>query len=699
MSNRFPVISLMIFCAIVCCFSCVQKKSVEVAVNEKAALKSPVADKYKHSDFRRIASITAKLLDRNHYSGVAMDKKLSNRIFDLYFDTLDPMHLFFTDADVASFASYRDNIGKMLQYGEYDFAFKVYDVYRKRYVQYRKFTEEMLTKKIDFTVDEEMELNSEENKRPSDENAMKELWRKQIKNELLSFRLSERIEAEEAKKLKKAPEKKSVAKKTAEQRILQRRRDLGNVIEKRERVDILGLLLDSMARAYGAHSDYQAPKISEDFEINMSLSLSGIGATLTSEDGYIKIVELVPGGPAEQSGKLKVNDRIVSVTQENGETTDLVDMPVSQAVQFIRGEKGTKVTLEILSENAPAAQKIEIVRDKVNLTAGAAKGDIKEVNAVKVGVITLPSFYMDFDAAMRGDVNGRRASKDVQNILEDFRKNGVESVVIDLRGNGGGSLPDAVTLSGLFMAGGPVVQVRGKNSLSVERDPSDGVSWNGPLVILTSKLSASAAEIFTGALADAKRAVVVGDSRTFGKGTVLRVESLDRRYNSWFGEKLPFGSVTFEIAMFFRPAGSSVQQLGIVPDIKLPSLTEEMKVGEIFLNNHLPWDSIAPVKKLPIWDEKLDEKIVVLRKKSAERIAKNTHYQALIQQIEQYRKVRDRKKVSLNENVRYAQYLKEKEITAEAERLLAEPDNKKQSGDVVLNEAVNIAADLSACGK
>jgi carboxyl-terminal processing protease len=677
----------------------VQKKSVEVAVNEKAALKSPVADKYKHSDFRRIASITAKLLDRNHYSGVAMDKKLSNRIFDLYFDTLDPMHLFFTDADVASFASYRDNIGKMLQYGEYDFAFKVYDVYRKRYVQYRKFTEEMLTKKIDFTVDEEIELNSEENKRPSDENAMKELWRKQIKNELLSFRLSERIEAEEAKKLKKAPEKKSVAKKTAEQRILQRRRDLGNVIEKRERVDILGLLLDSMARAYGAHSDYQAPKISEDFEINMSLSLSGIGATLTSEDGYIKIVELVPGGPAEQSGKLKVNDRIVSVTQENGETTDLVDMPVSQAVQFIRGEKGTKVTLEILSENAPAAQKIEIVRDKVNLTAGAAKGDIKEVNAVKVGVITLPSFYMDFDAAMRGDVNGRRASKDVQNILEDFRKNGVESVVIDLRGNGGGSLPDAVTLSGLFMAGGPVVQVRGKNSLSVERDPSDGVSWNGPLVILTSKLSASAAEIFTGALADAKRAVVVGDSRTFGKGTVLRVESLDRRYNSWFGEKLPFGSVTFEIAMFFRPAGSSVQQLGIVPDIKLPSLTEEMKVGEIFLNNHLPWDSIAPVKKLPIWDEKLDEKIVVLRKKSAERIAKNTHYQALIQQIEQYRKVRDRKKVSLNENVRYAQYLKEKEITAEAERLLAEPDNKKQSGDVVLNEAVNIAADLSACGK
>ncbi|MBE6377464.1 MAG: hypothetical protein E7051_01455 [Lentisphaerae bacterium] len=698
MSTRFPVISLAIFCAIVCCFSCVQKKVVEVAVNDKPALKSPIADKYKHSDFRRIASTTAKLLDRNHYSGVEMDKKLSNRIFDLYFDTLDPMKCFFTVADVESFAVYRDNIGRMLQYGEYQFAFKVYEIYRQRYAQYRKFTEDMLAKKIDFSVDEEMFINGDEAKRPADENAMRELWRKQIKNELLTFRLSERIEKEEAAKLKKTPEKGSVARKTPEQRILQRRRDIGNAIEKRERVDILGLLLDSMARAYGAHSDYQAPKLSEDFEINMSLSLSGIGATLTSEDGYIKIVELVPGGPAEQSGKLKVNDRIVSVTQENGETTDLVDMPVSQAVQFIRGEKGTKVTLEVLPENSGAAQKIVIVRDKVNLTAGAAKGTVREVDKVKVGVITLPSFYMDFDAAMRGDVNGRRASRDVQLILEDFRKQGVESVVIDLRGNGGGSLPDAVTLSGLFMPGGPVVQVRSKNSLSVERDPSEGLSWNGPLVILTSKLSASAAEIFTGALADAKRAVVVGDSRTFGKGTVLRVESLDRRYSSWFGEKLPSGSVTFEIAMFFRPGGSSVQQLGIVPDIKLPSLTEDMKVGEIFLNNHLPWDSISPVKELPVWDGKLDEKIAVLKKKSAERIAKNANYQAYIQQIEQYRAIRERKKVSLNENTRYAQYLKEKEEAAETERLFARSEDKKNSGDVVLNEAVNIAADLSVCG-
>ncbi len=696
MSKRLPLISLMIFGVIVTGFSCVQKKSVEVASNNPPSVrKASTADKYQHSDFRRISAMTARLLDRNHYSAMPMDKKLSNRIFDIFFDTLDPMHIFFTASDVESFAIYRDNIGRQLQYGEYQFAFSVYELYRKRYAQYRKFTGDMLAQKIDFTVNEEIELDSSKEQRPADENAMKELWRKQIKNELLSFRLSERIEKEELKKSKKASEKK-VSGKTPEQRILQRRRDVSNSIEKRERVDILGLLLDSMARAYGAHSDYQAPKISEDFEINMSLSLSGIGATLTSEDGYIKIVELVPGGPAELSGKLKVNDRIVSVTQENGENTDLIDMPVSQAGQFIRGEKGTKVVLEVLSENSGAAQKVLIVRDKVNLTAGAAKGEVKEVNDVKVGVITLPSFYMDFDAAMRGDANARRASSDVQKILDDFRKKSVQSIVIDLRSNGGGSLPDAIVLSGLFMPGGPVVQVRSKDSVSVERDPSQSLSWAGPLVVLTSKLSASAAEIFTGALADSKRAVVVGDSRTFGKGTVLRVESLDRRYNLWFGEKLPFGSVTFEIAMFFRPGGSSVQQLGITPDIKLPSLTEEMKVGEIFLNNHLPWDSISPVGNLPVWDSKLDEKIAILRKKSEERIAKNAHYQSFIRQIELYRQIRDRKKISLNEESRYAQYTSEKKITEEAERLLtAQGEDKKQSGDVVLNEAVNIAADLS----
>lgn len=653
-------------------------------------------EQYKESDFRRITSMTARILDKNHYSGVPMDAKLSNRIFDLYFDALDPQHIFFTEQDIKHFLPWRDTLGTKLQEGKFEFAFLVYNVYRRRYAEFRKFTKEMLDKPVDFTVNEEIPAELSKQPRPANRKDMLELWRKYLKSELLSIRLNDRISAEESKNdtENKNPDAANTAKrKDPVQRIMQRQRDTGNNIDKRDRIDILGLLLDAMAQAYGAHSDYQAPKLSEDFEIQMSLSLTGIGATLSNEDGYVKIVELVPGGPADLSGKLKVGDRIVSVTQENGDFTDLVDMPVSKAVQFIRGEKGSKVTLDIVSGTSSAPSKVTIVRDKINLSAGAAKSEIREVNGIKVGIIMLPAFYMDFDAAMRGDADARKASTDVLAILNEFKKKSVQSVVIDLRGNGGGSLPDAITLSGLFMRGGPVVQVRTKDDLELQRDPSPEVSYDGPLVILTSKFSASAAEIFTGALTDAKRAVVVGDSRTFGKGTVLRVESLDR-YNSWFNNNVPAGSLTFEMAMFFRPGGNSVQQLGIAPDILLPSLTEEMQVGEIYLDNHLPWDAIAPVQE-NIWDKNLDKKIAILKEKSAERIAADKNYQAFIKQIELFRELRERKTVSLQEDVRYNDYRKEKEISEEAEKLLNDDSGKDKGGDVVLKEAVNIAADLS----
>jgi carboxyl-terminal processing protease len=300
---------------------------------------------------------------------------------------------------------------------------------------------------------------------------------------------------------------------------------------------------------------------------------------------------------------------------------------------------------------------------------------------------------MDFDAVIRGDADARRASTDVAKILEKFKQESVQSVVVDLRNNGGGSLPDAIILSGLFLSGNPVVQVHGKNELEKEFDPSPAVLYSGPLVVLTSKLSASAAEIFTGAMADAKRAVVVGDSRTFGKGTVLRVESLDR-YGSWFKRNMQAGSLTFEIAMFFRPGGSSVQQYGIKPDIQLPSVTEEISAGEIFLDNHLPWDEIEPIS-FPLWDKNMDGKIEILRKKSAERIAADQHYQAFIRQIAVYRSLRDKKELSLNEESRYAEYLKEKDISESIDKILSDSADPDKNRDVVLSEAINIAADLS----
>ncbi|MBQ9804722.1 MAG: carboxy terminal-processing peptidase [Lentisphaeria bacterium] len=663
---------------------------------------------YTDGDFRRISAMTAKILERNHYSGVQIDGKLSERIFLRFFDSLDPARMLFSQADLQKFAAYRQDIGSRIERGEYQFAFEVYELYRQRYREFRAYTQQMLKDKVDFTVDETLPTELDKKPRPSDEIAMRDMWRKRIKNDLLLFRMMDRAaQEEEAKNAGKKSDPKSaakpvaaVAKKTPEQRILQRQRDIGNDIEKRDRIDILGILLDSMARSFGAHSDYQPPKLSEDFNINMSLSLSGIGATLTSENGYIKVVELVPGGPAAKSGKLKVDDRIVNVVSPEGENIDLIDMPVSKAVQYIRGEKGTVAVLGVLSGSGSAVRRVEIVRDKIKLSDGAAKGEVRSIRRgsreVKVGVINLPGFYMDFDAAMRGDQNARRASSDVAAILKDFERKQVDSVVIDLRRNGGGSLPDAIVLSGLFLAGDPVVQTRSQRTVELERDPDAAMAYSGPLVVLTSKFSASAAEIFTGALRDNRRAVVVGDSRTFGKGTILRVESLDR-FNQWFGRSQPAGSLTFEMAMFYRPSGSSVQQMGIAPDIKLPSLTEEMKAGEMFMDNHLPWDAIDAVK-CGSFDPELEQKIGILKMMSAGRISADANFKALQKRIGQFREIRNRKYITLHEQKRWEEYIREKKVSEEVEALeseSAEKDKgKKQDSDILLTETVNIAADL-----
>ena len=667
---------------------------------------------YTEGDYKRICSMAVKLIERNHYSGAKIDRAMSEKIFKRFFDTLDPLHMMFTEADVEHFAKYREDIGMRLQHGDGSFAFEVYELYRRRYREFREFTREMLKGQVDFSVDESLPADPAKQPRPADAAAMRELWRKRIKNELLFFRLMEKAEAAERKtapegkdgRNDKADKDKTARfdKRSPEERILQRQRDLGNDIDQRDRIDILGFLLDAMARSFGAHSDYQAPKLSEDFEINMSLTLTGIGATLTTENGYIKIVELVPGGPAALSGKLKVNDRIVTVTQANGETTDLMDMPVSKAVRFIRGPKGSKVTLGILGSEGSALRSVTLIRDRISLREGGAKGEVREVKqngaTVKVGVVTLPAFYMDFEAVMRGDPNARRASVDVAKILQGFVAANVDCVVVDLRRNGGGSLPDAVILSGLFLEGQPVVQVRDRTRLSIERDPDRRMAFAGPMVVLTSKLSASSAEIFTGAMRDSNRAVVVGDSRTFGKGSVLRVEALDR-YNSWFGQAQPAGSLTFETAMFYRPSGGSVQQLGIVPDIQLPTLTEEMEIGEIFMDNHLPWDAVAATPDAK-FDPDLDAKIPELKKRSAARIAADPRYQAFLRRIGQYRDIRKRKQISLKEATRWAEYVKEKQVSEEVDALekaeSGESEDKKEpkERDLVLAEAVNIAADL-----
>lgn len=673
--------------------------------------------KYNEDELRLIARLASRVLIRNHYSGAAPDKNMSNRLYEEYLNNLDPRRIYFSTADLAGFEVRKDRLCKQLMDGDYKFAIELYALYRTRVREFREFAAEYLKHDIDFTVDEYCQSDRSKAPRPANAAERRELWRLQIKNDILSYRMIDRmLKEEELKEIKSGVKGKNGKnklkespkwRKTPSERVLARLRDVGNAVDKREPVDILGIYINALANSLGPHTGYAPPTTEDDFEIHMSLSLIGIGATLTNEDGFIKVVELVPGGPAARDGRLKVNDRIIAVTEEDGKSTDLIDMPVDRAVRFIRGKEKTRVRLTVLpgdkGRNANPVF-IDIVREKVQLKEGAAKGKVLDVKGGDgrtrlVGVLTLPSFYLDINGLRRGDPNARRCSRDMENILNDFKAKKVDAVVVDIRLNPGGSLPEAIYCSGLFMTRGPVVQakyVKRDKELLSDDDPK--VVYTGPLVVLVSKGSASSSEIFGAALRDNRRAVIVGDSRTFGKGTILQVEELQDSLR-FLGRKIPAGLVTYECAMFFRVAGGSPQQLGIASDVVIPSLTEEMKMGEMYLEHHLPWSEVEPVESANC-DPRLERKIPELRRRSKARIAVSKEFAALRRKIEVYRRLRDRKLISLNEKTRWQEYEQEKAVEDENDKALGE---KKSGGDddpdPVLDEAVRIASDLAELDK
>ena len=613
--------------------------------------------KYNDAELRMISRLASRVLVKNHYRGDAPDKDMSHRLYDEYVKTLDPGRMFFTSADLAGFEARKDRLCRQLMDGDCSFAIELYDLFRRRYREYREFASEFLKHDIDFTKDEYYQPDRGKAPRPANDAERRELWRLRLKNDVLYFRMIDRMLKDEpvggkvkkGKKGKKAPEESPSWKKSPAERVMARLRDVGNNIDKREPIDILGLYINALANALGPHSSYAPPTTEDDFDIHMSLSLTGIGATLTNEDGFIKVVELIPGGPAARDGRLKVNDRIIAVTEEDGKSVDLIDMPVDRAVRYIRGKEKTRVRLTVLPgdkgrNGSPVF--IDIVRAKIELKEGAAKGKVVDITGSdgkkrRIGVATLPSFYLDINALRNGSDNVRRCSTDLENILKDFGKRQVDAVVIDLRMNPGGSLPEAIYCSGLFMTEGPVVQVKSKGKdKEVWRDDNPGIAYSGPLVVLISKASASSSEIFSGAMRDNRRAVIVGDSRTFGKGTVLQVEELKDSLK-FLGRKIPAGLLTYEYAMFFRVAGGSPQQLGVASDVVIPSLSEEMKMGEMFLDHHLPWDEVEAVKSADC-DPRLERKIPELRRRSAKRIAASKDFAALQRKIEMYRRYRDR---------------------------------------------------------
>ncbi len=666
---------------------------------------------YGDKELALISRVTAQILSRNHYRQQPMDVNISRQLFEEYLEELDPNRSYFTEEDVAEFAAERDALCAQLQAGDSSFAFKVYATYRERVNEYRAFAEKRLKVPFDFALEENYTPDRSKEPRAKNREELEQLWYLRLKNDVLAYRLINRVREEDRAKMTEEEKEKSSAASKWEVadpagKVLARLRDVSNDIQQKDKVDILGIYLNSLAQVYGPHSNYYPPKLEEDFEISMNLSLSGIGATLTSDSGYIKIVGLTPGGPAARDGRLKVEDRIISVAQQTGEPVDVVDMPVGKAVQLIRGPEKTQVTLTVLpgekGRNA-VPETVTLTRDKIVLVDSEAKGEIKNVkdaqgNERKIGVVTLPGFYMNFEDYMKGDPDYKSCTRDVRRILENFNKEKVDAVVMDLRRNGGGSFPESISLTGLFIKSGPVVQMRSPSKgVQIKNDTDEEQVYAGPLVVLVSKLSASAAEIFTGAIRDWERGVIVGDSRTFGKGTVLDVLPLDR-YLRFIGENFPAGSATYETAMYFRPTGGSVQQLGVASDILLPSLTDRMDLGEMFMDNHLPWDSVRPVKVdsyVPDFAKKVEE----LKTASQKRIETDTEYSAFRKKLDAYNRYKDRKAISLNEEMRWKEYNEEKQLQDEAEKLQGDrgdSDSDKKSEDLILKEATNIAADFAS---
>lgn len=657
---------------------------------------------------RYVTRNVISILKSRHYRAQKHDDDFSHKVFDKYLDMLDPSRIYFNQEDIKNLSKHYNKLDDMLEEGDASFAFEVFDLYKKRIGEYRDFAEKTLNAGFNFDREEYIIPDRRKAARAANYNDMLDLWRKNLKNELLNLRLYEKMMAENHDSSKETAEDKKIEKirtlwdsKDPKAKILNHLKDINNEVSQKNILDVLDIYLTAVAQVYGPHSSYLSPKSNEDFDIRMSLSLSGIGATLTSEDGLIRVVEIVPGGPAAKDGRLKKEDRIIAVGQgKNGKMVDVVNMSVSNAVKLIRGKEGSVVRLAILpgdkGKNAKP-QFIEIVRQKVELKEAGAKGSIRTIgkDAVqkKIGVIKIPSFYMDFEGAFAGRKDYRSVTRDVDKILADFKKEKVDGIVIDLRANGGGSLLEAIQLAGLFI-NGPVVQIRDRNGRLAVRNDRDNnyIAYDGPMVILNSRMSASASEIFSGAMRDYQRAFIVGDSGSFGKGTVLEVIKLNDLF-SLIPINFDAGSLQYESSVFYRVNGSSVQQLGIAADIAIPSLTEEMEIGERFSKNHLPWDEIdaLPYKR---YYRNFDQILVELQKKSAQRVAENKFFDGIRKEQLILQKYRKENRRSLNEKERYKEYFAEKKIQDETRKFNRE-NGIKQNDDGVLTEAVNIVADFS----
>lgn len=623
------------------------------------------------------AQLSARFLTRFHYDAQPLDDAMSARIYKKYLDQLDGEKVFFTQEDLAKFAPLKTRLDDAIWNKDLTGPFAIFNRYVQRAKERMHFALGLLPKGFDFTKDESYIVDREKADWPKNQAELDNLWRERVKNDWLRLKLAGKDDADIRKTLTK------------------RYNTLLDRIKQLDGEDAFQSFMTAYAETTDPHTDYLGPRLAENFDISMKLSLEGIGAVLQARDEYTQIREVVPGGPAAKSGKLHVGDRIVAIGQDNGPMVDVIGWRLDDVVAKIRGKKDTTVRLEILPADAGPDGKhelITLVRKKVVVEEQAAKSKVIDVKdgdvSRKIGVIELPTFYADFAARAKGDPNYKSATRDVAKLLTKLKADGVQGVIVDLRNNGGGSLDEANELTGLFIDKGPVVQVRkADGDVEVEGDDQPGLAWSGPMAVLVNRGTASASEIFSAAIQDYGRGLVIGEP-TFGKGTVQNLVDLDR-FAQTAGEKPQMGELKMTIAEFFRINGGSTQLKGVTPDIQYPKNGDEKDFGESTYDNALPWTQIPPADYKPVAD--LKAYLPQLMQMHDARVAKSPAWKLMLDQLAQYKKMRDQTTISLNYDKRLAERKELDKIQADflARRKAIDGDAVPSNPDSTLDDGLN----------
>ena len=576
-------------------------------------------------------------LRHNHYLRKALNDPTSSEVFDNYLSSLDGARVYFTAGDIAVFEKYRHSLDDALKRGDLRPGFEIFNRYQERLVERLEFLLTELAKGVgvfDFSLDDGIELDRSEAPWLAEGKEVNAIWRKRLKSAVLNLRLNGKENAEIQELLTK-----------------RYRNRLKQALQTKSE-DAFGLYANAFTKAYDPHTRYFSPRTSQNFNINMSLSLQGIGAVLRSEDEHTSVVRLVPAGPAAKTGRIKPSDRIISVGQgRRGPLIDVVGWRLDDVVELIRGPKGSTVRLEIVPDESKEqiAKVVQITRNTVKLEEQAAQRKLLTLErggrAHRLGIIEIPTFYVDLKAAKDGDSHYRSTATDVERLIRELTEEGIDGLVVDLRNNGGGSLQEADKLTGLFIPSGPTVQVKAaRHEPTIYEDENEQLAWDGPLAVLVNRLSASASEIFAGAIQDYQRGAVIG-SRTFGKGTVQTLVPLNR------------GQLKITAAKFYRVSGQSTQHRGVLPDIEFPDLYGTEHIGESTLDGAMPWDQIQPAAYTQI--DSIQPALPHLRKRHAERVAENPDFVYLRTLTERIAKNNKNKWLSLNEEERRRQKAEE----------------------------------------